>query len=219
MQNISSQGGRTVLFVSHNMGAVRSLCNRGIVLKDGMVDFVGSVDSAITHYVGNSMDAYSGLSLRDIPHENRGNGRVRIVDCMFLGRDGQPISPRSGSYLKIRLSLSVHEETIKKCNISMGIRDMFGSPLMTMPSHMSIDDFDLVKGINYADLILDRLPLAGGVYRIGIYCSVDTECADLIENVIRLDVIDDDYYGRGKSINEDFKGKVVLCDYKWEIKR
>lgn len=51
MQDVASGGGRTVLFVSHNMAAVRNLCQKGIVLRDGMTDFIGSADNAIDHYI------------------------------------------------------------------------------------------------------------------------------------------------------------------------
>lgn len=53
MQDVSSQGGRTVLFVSHNMAAVRNLCKSGIVLKNGMVDFTGNSIEAINHYLAS----------------------------------------------------------------------------------------------------------------------------------------------------------------------
>ena len=51
MQSISKEGGRTVLFVSHNMAAVKSLCSRGIVLKNGQVDYMGKTEDAINHYL------------------------------------------------------------------------------------------------------------------------------------------------------------------------
>lgn len=54
MKDVSSQGGKTVLFVSHNMGAVRRLCNNGIVLKNGMVDFMGDVHSSVDYYLLDS---------------------------------------------------------------------------------------------------------------------------------------------------------------------
>ncbi len=50
MQDVSKGEGRTVLFVSHNMAAVRSLCKRGIVLKNGQLDFDGNIDQAIDNY-------------------------------------------------------------------------------------------------------------------------------------------------------------------------
>lgn len=53
MQDVSKSEGRTVLFVSHNMAAVRSLCTRGIMLRNGMVDFVGSIPNTLDHYLNN----------------------------------------------------------------------------------------------------------------------------------------------------------------------
>lgn len=51
MQDISREGGRTVLFVSHNMAAVKQLCTRGIVLKHGKVFFEGGIDESVSHYL------------------------------------------------------------------------------------------------------------------------------------------------------------------------
>ena len=51
MQDVSRGEGRTVLFVSHNMAAVRKLCQRGVVLEDGMVAFDGTVEEAISCYM------------------------------------------------------------------------------------------------------------------------------------------------------------------------
>lgn len=53
MQDISKGEGRTVLFVSHNMAAVKSLCTRGIVLENGKVVFDGGVELAIENYQSN----------------------------------------------------------------------------------------------------------------------------------------------------------------------
>lgn len=51
MQDISKEGGRTVLFVSHNMGAVQNLCSRGLVLRDGSIQFQGGVNEAVGQYL------------------------------------------------------------------------------------------------------------------------------------------------------------------------
>ena len=51
MQDVSKGQGRTVLFVSHNMAAVRSLCTRGVMLKNGMIDFMGSIPETLDHYL------------------------------------------------------------------------------------------------------------------------------------------------------------------------
>ena len=51
MQDISSGSGRTVLFVSHNMAAVKSLCKKGIILKNGQIDYNGTADECIDRYL------------------------------------------------------------------------------------------------------------------------------------------------------------------------
>ncbi len=51
MKDVSKGEGRTVLFVSHNMAAVRSLCTRGIMLKNGLVDYVGNIPDTLDHYL------------------------------------------------------------------------------------------------------------------------------------------------------------------------
>ena len=52
MDSVSQQGGKTVLFVSHNMNSIRQLCNRCIVLNHGKVEFDGKVNQAINTYLG-----------------------------------------------------------------------------------------------------------------------------------------------------------------------
>lgn len=51
MQDVSKNKGRTVLFVSHNMGAVDTLCSKGLVLNNGMIDFLGTSKDAIDRYL------------------------------------------------------------------------------------------------------------------------------------------------------------------------
>jgi lipopolysaccharide transport system ATP-binding protein len=51
MQDVSKGEGRTVLFVSHNMTAVKSLCKTGIMLKNGTIDFAGEINDVVDYYL------------------------------------------------------------------------------------------------------------------------------------------------------------------------
>ncbi len=51
MQDVRKSEGRTVLFVSHNMAAVRSLCKTGVVLNQGRIAFDGNINKAIEYYL------------------------------------------------------------------------------------------------------------------------------------------------------------------------
>lgn len=55
MQDVSQKGGRTVLFVSHNMGAVETLCTKGIVLSNGQISFQGTVKNSIDQYLKDEL--------------------------------------------------------------------------------------------------------------------------------------------------------------------
>jgi lipopolysaccharide transport system ATP-binding protein len=56
MQDVSKGEGRTVLFVSHNMSAVKDLCTRGIILQNGQVDFSGNINEVINSYLQTSFN-------------------------------------------------------------------------------------------------------------------------------------------------------------------
>ncbi len=53
MQDISVGGGRTVLFVSHNMTAVKNLCKTGVVLSNGMIKYTGDINNAVDYYLSD----------------------------------------------------------------------------------------------------------------------------------------------------------------------
>ena len=79
MHEVASGKGRTVLFVSHNMGAVRNLCRTGLVLKNGCVMAAGSVDEAISSYSALT-DSDSTSDLRPDPNKSACLLSVRLTD-------------------------------------------------------------------------------------------------------------------------------------------
>ncbi len=71
MQDISRQGGRTVLFVSHNMAAVKQLCTKTIVLENGTVVFEGNTNEGIDYYLqSNQYEGYVGQYVNDAVEES-----------------------------------------------------------------------------------------------------------------------------------------------------
>ena len=56
MKDVSTQDGRTVLFVSHNLASVRSLCNHGVLLNSGKIEIQGGIHDVISKYVDAGID-------------------------------------------------------------------------------------------------------------------------------------------------------------------
>jgi lipopolysaccharide transport system ATP-binding protein len=67
MDEVSKNEGRTVLFVSHNMGAVTSLCHRAIVMNNGSISFDGTVNKAINHYLHIGQQTQFSRYLNEAP--------------------------------------------------------------------------------------------------------------------------------------------------------
>jgi len=63
MQDVSRGEGRTVLFVSHNMGSVRRLCKSGVLLENGGIKFIGNVNDTIKTYLSDEIvqDSFEGI--------------------------------------------------------------------------------------------------------------------------------------------------------------
>ena len=56
MQEVSKGLGRTVLFVSHNMSAIRKLCHQGIIIENGKISFIGSSNDSVDKYISSTID-------------------------------------------------------------------------------------------------------------------------------------------------------------------
>lgn len=79
MQDVSRGEGRTVLFVSHNMGAVKNLCKRGIVLNQGQVAFDGGVEEAVDYYTEKNLPTSNELIINNIKSKTEGLSISKII--------------------------------------------------------------------------------------------------------------------------------------------
>jgi lipopolysaccharide transport system ATP-binding protein len=85
MKEVSSSG-RTVLFVSHNLGAMRALCDRGIVMQAGAIAFDGEPDAAISFYLSESGSGSGSSIWTWSPEDGPGTADVRLSRVALAGR-------------------------------------------------------------------------------------------------------------------------------------
>lgn len=216
MQEVSQGGGRTVLFVSHNMAAVRRLCSRGVVLNNGELFFDGKTNDAVEEYLQIGIERYSSTPVSELPRSRKCTGDIQFVDVEFLDKENNPILPHCGGFLRIRYKIKVKKSS-DGCSFSMAIYDIQGGQMMTLPTYALIDDFHLEEGIQFVSCDIPHLPLTGGCYKIGLWAGIKKETADAIDSLIPLEVQDDDFFGLGRNVSSATTGRVVLCDYKWNF--
>lgn len=169
MQDVAKGGGRTVLFVSHNMAAVRSLCQKGIVLCDGMTDFIGTIDDAVNHYIESSTPQTEEQKLIiDCIHECK--SFLRISEIQINNTPYNSTSLATGQET-LDVLIKGHTSDPMKCDIKLIIKKMDGTPLACFiegryKGHL----YDIQPG----DFTLERhirLPkyLADGLYNIDLF--------------------------------------------------
>lgn len=133
MKDVSEREGRTVLFVSHNMGAVQSLCTAGILLKYGRVSLVGNASEIINSYTESSLHENNTEAV----HTKFSDGAI-INDCLFF-TDNKAIytggNMMIGECLEIDIQIMATEK-IKDLSIAIDIKNIHGE----LYSHLINED-------------------------------------------------------------------------------
>lgn len=183
IKEVTEGGDRTVLFVSHNMAALRNLCTAGILLLDGKVETRGEIEKVLCAYLANvESGASADLSLRS---DRRGRGRVKLVACTALGGDSRDSYPHVGGSLVLRFELSASVAA----NVVFTIYDSTGVALCNFNSgnHSPLDSGSGSPS-RTVECILEEVLLVPGRYRVNtaIYHGVDLE--DHLEGAAVFDI-------------------------------
>ncbi len=95
MDDVAHRGGRTVLFVSHNMASIKQLCKKGVLLENGTVKYVGGIKDTVEHYLTNSIQASQNAYFEDI-NTAPGNDKIRIKSFEVNPIIGNELNVESG---------------------------------------------------------------------------------------------------------------------------
>ena len=128
MQDVSRGEGRTVLFVSHNMAAIRSLCQRGVVLEDGMVAFDGATEDAVNYYL-HYAPVIEAKSIKDCISAKKSYLEVRDIQINGSSSVCSSLKPRQRE-----LDVMIHGVTKDplKGEIKMIVKKMDGTPMASL---------------------------------------------------------------------------------------
>lgn len=153
-----AKGGRTVLYVSHNMGSVRKLCEKSVLLEEGIIRKIGDTEEVITSYVRNDDDLSNAVvALPPSQNEAPGQGiKLKILDV--LGNERTVF--RVGENWKIVVEFELFKET-KHIIVAIGLTTIESIPLVTYWSKPQ----DLSPG-NYCVEFICSLPLSANTLNV-----------------------------------------------------
>ncbi|MEM1325253.1 MAG: ABC transporter ATP-binding protein [Bacteroidota bacterium] len=214
-----SKSGRTILFVSHDMGIISNMCNRGIVLNQGDIEYSGNIVNSIEYY--NSLLDFPDSSDQVSVKYRKGNGIIRILQIDFLNKDEEVISGGdfvSGEKVVIRLKYEIADRFSREIeHLSVGFaifnyRNQFVASLNNIMSNYAFGD---VPKTGYIYCTLDRIPFMYGRFTFNLTVEVNHQLSDKIENAAVLNVSEGDYFLSG--YNNAYKRSGVYIEQEWTI--
>lgn len=197
-----SAGGRTVIFVSHNMAAVQNLCQRGIVLSQGKMVFSGKAEEAIQHYLHSVSGAGAQGHIIDLLQAARPDtSRPPILERMEFYTAGDRPAPGAvpmGDSLRIRLHFNF-DRPVANFDVGIGFDNIFGQRVFTAHSWFEPRRGDGERvGPQTFVCHIPSLTLVQGEYTLRVWLDINGTEVDLVNDAARLEVIESDYYGTGR---------------------
>ena len=194
-------GGRTVLFVSHNMAAIENLCPRTVWIDAGRIRMDGPTEQVIASYLATFSESQrTGYDLEHITNRS-GSGAIRFLRVDFMDAQGQPTSVfRSGEPFRARFHYRVNER-IRDPHFGMVIFSDLGTRITTVSTwHANYYISEVEPGEGVIELQIDDLFLQPNRYFISLFVDTTGQRFDNLDHCIAIDVEDSNAYdnqGRG----------------------
>lgn len=197
MKDISTTQGRTVLFVSHNTVAIKSLCSKGILLDDGVLKFSG--------YIGDVINKYIALN-KTVETEKIVNGITYKKDCLQIDKITLNDTENNKSIIKsgqeiINLVIEGYALEDFKTDPKIRFKTIEGIPLAILADGHTVGKTELIRKGNFIIKRKIKLPkyLSKGEFIVDIYLHHPMIEEQLkIENFIQL--TSEGYYENNGSV-------------------
>ena len=211
MQDVS-QGGRTVLFVSHNAAAVSALCTRCLFLRAGRVENFGPTSRILQEYLCSQQSA-SGISLRE-RSDRAGTGKVRCIGIGFFDSQRRPIStiPPTRPF-----TIDVEYESdysLKEISVSIDVETIEGMRVTTLYSGFHNQTFRIPQGSGVLRCHFDNLPLRPDNYVLNVMIGTDHEQHDFVRSAASLD-IQESFYTSGRVPGKEYGP--YIASFQWTL--
>jgi lipopolysaccharide transport system ATP-binding protein len=182
--------GRTVVFVSHNMSAIRGLCSRAVLLGAGRVQRDGPTDAVVQSYLAETV----GQAMSDVPMIERtdrgGKGHVLVTSVQARNANGTR-EVRVGRDAEVLIGYaSKDDRPISALRAELRVFDMYGMVVSRTATRMTpLRDFHQAPPHGQIVCRLQDLMLAPGRYLLGVALKDSRGTLDRIDKAIAFDVV------------------------------
>ncbi len=188
MEEVGKEG-RTVLFVSHNMSSLMSLCDRGILLHNGSMVMTGKVQDVVAKYLDKMLESTSYLKTNNITQEWK---KLEIIKISLLKNDIPSSLYYCSETLVVRIEYVVREN-LNGAQIALEVLTELNECLFSTTNQ----DWDGIKEIVHPGIYVVECPInlnffREGRYQIQISSSIPAvEILDILQEPLVFEVYDD----------------------------
>lgn len=213
MRDVANTG-RTVIFVSHNMAAVSSLCSKAMVLWEGRVEYpLGNVEEGVQRYL-TQVHKITKAKLAERT-DRQGNGKIRIEDFASFDRNGNELEYiATGQDVDFRVYYSSVENNVENVTVAIGISSNSGAFVSMLSNQVAGEPFASIGKEGFFSCKIKKLPLSPGNYTASLIIRSNDVITDWIQQAITIVVEPGDYFGTGRMPPHTHGG--VLLEQEWD---
>jgi lipopolysaccharide transport system ATP-binding protein len=190
-----SKTGRTVIFVSHNMGAVRTLCNTGVLIGGGKLIGSGAIESLIDTYMKDCLQLTNSHTVKLPKPPPRCNVWMESVSILCNGEPNSTL--RTGDKMSLEVMFR-SSEPIQKPIVGYLIRSSRGENAVNANNYF-LPSASYPKAVTEGTIICDLgdLPLMAGSFSVSFWLCRNPHEQHYVEDVLHFTVEDKDIWGNG----------------------
>jgi len=215
MEKVTKEG-RTVLLVSHNMAAVRSLCKRSVLLANGRLDIEGPSEKVIYHYLDQQQETGS----EKMP------ARIEADRDYFNWIDGFSLNAAQGRNLSLNcgdpIILEFAVESMKELSeITVGITVTTATDVKVVSMSSKVQQVSSASGpsrVWWVSCDLGRLPLNAGTYFARVYVGNGDLDVARFSKAVTLHIRENDVFGWGNSLPDAENWGPLYWAPRWNIR-
>ncbi|PSB26046.1 ABC transporter ATP-binding protein [Stenomitos frigidus ULC18] len=217
MEDVAKNQGRTVLFVSHNMGIVTQLCTRGIYLKQGQISETGDINSVVSSYLLSDVANDASRTLHPSGLDEQDKKAIFFRTIQIKNQEGELSSEFDVRYpFYIHLTYEV-AQSLKNAELSLRIDTDDGRPVFT--THQSDCNTECLNfreiGVHDTNIKIPAMFLMPGAYLVTIGAHEPmVQVYDSHENLIHFRVIETGT--KLAKYQQHQKSGVVMIDLPWQ---
>jgi lipopolysaccharide transport system ATP-binding protein len=220
MEEVSKKEGKTVLFVSHQMGAIRDLCNTAVYLKQGQVCMTGSSNEVVKTYLEETLSTAQSVSLGNRT-DRKGTGLVTIKHVFFYDRATMRKIDTiiSGDDIIMEIGYTCHDKNLTVLNnvvfgCAVHTRDQqFITPFN---NRMADRAFDALPPEGSVYCQIEKFPLMFGEFSAHLGLLMNNELIDYVENGCVFKVEEGDFFKSNTNNAQNRQG--VYIPQKWSAR-